>query len=194
VTGTLPLLRSRLLALVALLAGCSAPGAGTRAAPAGTEEHPPAAATQPVLAEALGTNPRLRVQVTEVLRTGAEAVTVKLRLLNPDAAAAVPIGEAFGDGAGDAGSVSGVHLLDAAGKKKLFVLRDEQGRPQCSAGLGPVPPGGQVEAWGRYPSPAPDATRVTVQVPGLAAFRDLPIAGPPVEAESGDGGFGRRGR
>jgi hypothetical protein len=104
---------------------------------------------------------------------------VKFRFRNPDATAAVSIGDAFADAPGEGGSISGVYLLDAAGQKKAFVLHDDRGQPQCSAGLGSLPPGGQVEAWGRYPVPAPGATRVTVQVPGLTAFRDLPVADTP---------------
>jgi hypothetical protein len=178
------------VALVILLAACS-PGGATRPGLPPSETKPTA---PPALAEAERRSPRLRVQVTEVVRTGAEALTVKLRLLNPDAAAAVAIGDAFGDGPGDEGSLAGVHLLDAAGQKRLFVLRDDRGRPQCSAGLGAISPGGQIDAWGRYPSPAPGATRVTVQVPGLAPFRDLPIADPPASADPATTGFGRQGR
>jgi hypothetical protein len=166
--------------LVLVIAACSAPGGGPRSERPPASEKPLAAPkARPVLAEADRASPRVRVQVTEVFSSGPEAITVKLRLLNPDRTAAVTIGDAFADMPGDTGSISGVYLIGAAGRKKSFVFRDDQGQPECSAGLGPLPPGGEIEAWGRYPAPDPGATRVTVQVPGLAGFRDLTVAAPP---------------
>lgn len=133
-----------------------------------------AAPVPAILAEGECANPRVRVQVHEVVRTGPESVTVKFRLVNPDRTAPVTIGDAFADAA-DRGSLSAVFVVDASGQKKAFVLRDDQGEPQCSVGLGQLPPGGQADAWARYPLPAAAATRLTVQVPGLPPFRDLPI-------------------
>ncbi len=124
----------------------------------------------------------MRVQVTEIVRAGAEAVSVKFRLLNPDKTSPVSIGDAFADVPGEAGSLSGIYLVDEGGSKKLFVLRDGQERPQCSTGLGDIAPGGELEAWGRYPVAAAGAARISVQVPRLPAFRDLPISDPPVRS------------
>jgi hypothetical protein len=160
---------TRSLHLLLVIAGCSTP-----ATPPPSPAPPPV--VRAVLAEADCANPRVRVQVTEVVRTAPEAVTVKFRLLNPDKTAPVSVGDSFADAPGEAGSIGGVHLVDSTGLRKVFVLRDDQGRPLCSVNLGPIPPGGALEAWARFPAPAPDATRVGVQVPGLAAFRDLPVA------------------
>jgi hypothetical protein len=156
--------------LAVVFGGCSAPASHRQPIPASR----PIAAARP-LAEADGANPRLRVQVMEVVRTGPEAVTVKVRFVNPDTTAPVSIGDAFGDVPGDAGSLGGLSLTDPAGQKKVFVLRDDQGRPQCSTGLGAIPPGGQVEAWARFPLPAPGAARVVVEFPGVAPLRDLTV-------------------
>jgi hypothetical protein len=167
----------RLLALVLLAGACSAP------APVREAERPAAsggkAAALPALAEAVLERPRVRVQVTDMARTGPEAVSVKFRLLNTDRTSPASIGDAFADTPGDFGSLSGVYLLDGQGTTKLFVLRDDRGQAQCSTGLGPIPPGGQAEAWARFPAPPPAVTRLTVQVPGLPPFRDLPVAEPP---------------
>jgi hypothetical protein len=169
-----------------LLAACSAPGGASPKAAALAAPKTSAAAHAPaVLAEGECANPKLRIQVTEVARSGPESVTVKFRLLNPDRSAPVTIGNAFAEGT-DAGWLSAVFLLDASGQKKAFVLRDDRGEPQSSAALGQLPPGGQADAWARYPMPAPGATRLTVQVPGVPPFRDLPVA----DAPSGTGPAG----
>lgn len=172
--------------LVLFLAACSPPGrVGQPPRPA---VNPPAAA-RPVLAEAVCDAPRVRVQVTEIVRTGAEAVSITFRLSNPDKTSPVSIGDAFADVPGDAGSLSGIYVVDEERRKKLFVLRDGQEQPQCSTGLGDIAPGGAVEGWGRYPMPGFGAARLTVQVPRLPAFRDLPITEPP--ARSGASGARR---
>ena len=160
-----------------LLVACSPPAGAPPSAPAEKAAASPVRVA--VLAEADCTNPKVRVQVTEVVKSGAEAITVKLRLTNADATASVSIADAFAEEPGDIGSLSGVYVLDAEGRKKMYVLRDDRGQPQCSTGLGALPPHGEIEAWGRYPVPSTGATRVTVQVPGLAAFRDLPVSDPP---------------
>jgi hypothetical protein len=166
---------------VLLAASCSAPDVAGPAEDAIPGVRPPAGqpANKPVLAEALCESPRIRVQVTEVVRTGPESVLVKFRLLNPDKVSAVDVGDAFADAPGGTGSLSGVSVVDETGRKRLFVLRDDQGRPQCSTGLGPIAPGGQVEAWARFPASAGQVMRLAVQVPRLAAFRDLAVADMP---------------
>jgi hypothetical protein len=163
------------------LAGCSAPGSELPNSPPAAPKTAAPAAAPAVLAEATCPNPNVRVQVTEVARSGPQSITVRFKLLNPGRHAPVAIGGAFADAGEprDAGSLAGIFVVDATGRRKLFVLRDEVGQPQCSTGLDSIPPGGQVEAWARFPVPAPGAVRLTVQVPGLPPFRDLPVADPP---------------
>lgn len=118
------------------------------------------------------------MQVVEVVRTRPEELLVRFLLVNPDAAAPVVIGAGFSDSPGSPNSIAGVYLLDEARQKKSFVMRDEQGRPLCTSDLKEIPPGGQVAAVSRFPASAPDVDRVTVQVPGLPAFRGLPVTAP----------------
>jgi hypothetical protein len=140
-----------------------------------------------VLAEGVLDAPRIRVQVIDVTRAG-EQILVTLALSTAGTAQVVDIGTAFADPAtGGAGTLSGVCLVDETGRRKALILRDGAGKPMCSTALGPIPPGGRVEAWARFPAPGlPGARRVTVQIPGLAPFRDLPIS-------DGPGGTGRTG-
>lgn len=168
------------LAAAAAAAGCSgSPGAG----------EPGAATPGPasrVLAEGVSGNPRLRVQVVEIERVGPEVLSVRLRLVNPDPAAPVDVGSAFSDGPAERGSISGAYLEDEGGSRKYFVLRDGLGRAQCTTDLGRIAPGGHVDAWSRFPAPAPGVTLVIVQVPGVTPLRRLPVPGPA-------GGTGRAG-
>jgi hypothetical protein len=127
------------------------------------------------------------VQVTEVARTGPEALLVRFRLVNPDPAAPVAPGDAFAQSPDEGSSLSGVYLIDETGRKKLFVLRDDQDHPLCSVGLGAIAPGGRIDAWARYPAPGPGALRVTVQVPKLAPFRGLPVTAGTSPAPVGQG-------
>ena len=168
------------LAATAAAATCSGdPGAGSQ----GTASTVPAIR---ILAEGVSGSPRLRVQVVEIERTGPEVLSVSFRLVNPDPATAVEVGNAFSDGPAEPGSISGAYLEDEGGSRKYFVLRDGLGQPQCTGGLGRIAPGGRVEAWGRFPAPAPGVTLVTVQIPGVTPLRGLPVPGP-------SGGTGRAG-
>jgi hypothetical protein len=159
-------------ALVVLLLAAACRG---QAVPAPGALSPP---RPPVLGEATCERPRLKVEVLEVVRTSPEVLSVKLLLSNLDATAPAVIGNAFADeGAPGDGSLSGAFLLDEAGGKKVFVLRDAQGQPRCSTGLDRVPAGGRIEAWARYPVPRPDVARVALHLPGVPLIRGLAVAG-----------------
>jgi len=154
-------------ALVAV--GCVAAGCRT---PEPAAE--PAPAPRP-LAEGTTDAPRVLVQLMSVERTAAEVVTVQFVLVNPDPSAPVRVGQLFGVEPADGDGLAGVHLVDGD-RKKYFVLRDDQGKPECTSGLGAIPPGGQVTAWIRFPAPPAEVSRITVQVPNLAPFGEVVIA------------------
>jgi hypothetical protein len=160
------------LAVLVLGAACG------RVAPAGKVPAATPARTA-ALAAVLCDRPRIRVEVLEVARTSPEALSVRLMLTNPDAASPVAVGQAFADGEGDGdGSLSGAFVVDEDGGRKVFVLRDLHGRPSCSTVPGPVPAGGHVEAWARYPVPRAGVARITLQVPGAPPLRGLPVTAP----------------
>ncbi len=198
-----------LLAGLASMCACGGQPAEDPAAPGGAAPASAVAATSSTrrpIAEGTCDNPRIRVQVLEITRPDREALLVTFLLVNPDAAAPVTVGDRFSDPAAAAGSLSGVFVLDEGLGKRAYVMRDAQDRPMCSNGLGVIPPGGRVPAWSRFPAPAAGARQVTVQVPGVAAFRNLPITGVPPDARewpgrgdeaarggAGPGGTGRDG-
>lgn len=193
--GVLGTLVCAAVAVVGPLAACSDKPA-TSAGKGATREAPPkTAAASRVLAEGVCDKARIKVQVIEVARSGADVLSLTFHLINLDTTAAVTVGDVFSDpDAGaqglagsqapsqatseEGGTIAGVYLLDEVRQKKLFVMRDDRGRVMCTTDLRRIPPGGRVQAWGRFPAPAGDATHVTVQVPGVAAFRHLPISGP----------------
>jgi hypothetical protein len=115
------------------------------------------------------------VQVVDIRRVSPEEVTVTFALVNPDGRHAVAPGRAFAAGDADGESMAGVSLLDEAGQKRYFVLRDVEGKPLCSGPIGPIPPGGQQTTCVRFPAPPEGVRAITVQVPHAAPFRNVPL-------------------
>ena len=174
--GVLRVIRAGVVLGVAggLAFGCQGPESAAESA----ADRPPAGAapSPPPISKGTTDAPRIRVLLTSVERDAAEAVTVGFLLVNPDPLSPVRIGTRFAARPADGESLSGVHLVDEAGMKKYFVLRDDQGRADCTSGLGEIPPAGRVDASIRFPAPSAGVGRITVQVPHLAPFRSVPIA------------------
>ncbi len=129
-----------------------------------------------MLAEARVDDPPLTVQLVAVERLAGEAVTVTFALVNRDQSRPAAAGHAFAAAEADAESMADTYLLDEAGRKKYFVLRDGQGRPSCTTPIGPIPPGERRTVWVRFPAPPLDVKAITVQVPRAAPFRHVPLA------------------
>ncbi|MBX9423185.1 hypothetical protein [Streptomyces lateritius] len=62
-------------------------------------------------------------------------------------------------------SLGGATLVDAAGKKRYYVLRDTDGRPLTTTGLGIVSAGESVEVFMQFPAPPATTTEVSFQLP-----------------------------
>lgn len=62
-------------------------------------------------------------------------------------------------------SLGGATLVDAAGKKRYYVLRDTDGRPLTTTGLGIVSAGDSVEVFMQFPAPPASTTEVSFQLP-----------------------------
>ncbi|MFB7606719.1 hypothetical protein [Streptomyces gardneri] len=171
-------LASLAVASVALLAvGCGAeekpktakPNA-TTAAPQTTQggENQPTAG-EPV--EALATlkgQKGLELSITSAERDAGGFLTVKGRLSNSgDSGSAVPAQvsgnetEVVKHGT----SLGGATLVDSVGKKRYYVLRDTDGRPLTTAGLGVVSAGDPIEVFMQFPAPPASTTEVSFQLP-----------------------------
>ncbi|MFD7442509.1 hypothetical protein [Streptomyces sp. NPDC059909] len=73
-------------------------------------------------------------------------------------------------------SVAGATLVDLAGKKRYYVLRDTDGRCLCTAGLTPVQPGKSVPVFMQFPAPPDSTTEVDLTLPTFSTAK-LKISG-----------------
>lgn len=105
----------------------------------------------------------VRVENLRLERISRDVVELRLTLVNASEAPVV-VGTQLAGSSAEAGSVSGVLLVDPGRIKRYFVLRDQRNRPDCSSGLAALAPGERVEASSRFP--APSERRVDVLAPG----------------------------
>jgi hypothetical protein len=151
----------------------------TSPAPTPAPQATPAMATTSApppggLASSEGEMPGSSVVVNE-LKRGPNTVTLKFTMINssPDKDIAFDQFHEYGI---DGNSVSGVHLIDAIGKKKYFVQRDADNKPLCSGGVANVAHGGQVLLWAKFPAPPDDVQRIGVEIPHFIPIEDVPIS------------------
>ncbi|MFE2327365.1 hypothetical protein ACFXD5_26165 [Streptomyces sp. NPDC059385] len=65
-------------------------------------------------------------------------------------------------------SVAGVTLVDKAGKKRYYVLRDTDGRCLCTTGLAIIEAGQSVPFFAQFPAPPASTTEVEMSLPTFA--------------------------
>lgn len=65
-------------------------------------------------------------------------------------------------------SVAGVTLVDKAGKKRYYVLRDTEGRCLCTTGLAIIEAGQVVPFFAQFPAPPTGTTEVDFSLPTFA--------------------------
>ncbi|MER6775645.1 MULTISPECIES: hypothetical protein [unclassified Streptomyces] len=65
-------------------------------------------------------------------------------------------------------SVAGATLVDKAGKKRYYVLRDTEGRCLCTTGVSLVKGGASVPFFAQFPAPPASATEVDFSLPTFA--------------------------
>ncbi|GAB1327830.1 hypothetical protein [Streptomyces sennicomposti] len=114
----------------------------------------------------------LLIQITSAQRDTGGFVTVNGALKN-EGAKSVPIPAQI---SGDETeiirhgiSLGGGTLVDSEGKKRYYVLRDTEGRPLTTTGLGTVDPGQTIPVFMQFPSPPTDVTDVTLQLPTFSS-------------------------
>src|SRR5688500_6639475 len=103
---------------------------------------PAAASAAEPIASTDSEQPGIRLDVTELKRTSGDTLMLKFTILN-ESDERLGFGHDFGDPqqGSDYGTVGGLHLVDAANKKKYLVVRDTDGKCLCSAGLGDLEAG-----------------------------------------------------
>ena len=130
------------------------------------------------IATADGEAPETRAEILELKRTSGNQLMLRFMIVN-ESGKPFQFLERMADPANsstDYGSVSGVHILDAANKKKHFVLRDAEGNCVCSRKLDDVAAKGRLTVWARFPAPPEATQKVSVVIPHFIPVDDVPIA------------------
>lgn len=65
-------------------------------------------------------------------------------------------------------SVAGATLVDKAGKKRYYVLRDTESRCLCTTGVSSVDPGQVIPFFAQFPAPPASTTEVEFSLPTFA--------------------------
>ncbi len=150
----------------------TAPVAGTPAPVTNPNPVTPGAAPAPPAAVATQTSnwPGVVADVTEFRRKGS-TLTVRVVLRNQ----------------GNVDSEPDIHynevyVMDLAAGKKYEVLKDEKGAYIAALRTGwnnrwyeKLAPGASYTIWLKFPAPPPEVKAVTLQLPGVPPFEDLPI-------------------
>ncbi len=151
-----------------LLLGCGTPGAGALV-PEATEQPAPVAET-----DALGVGVHevtgVEVALTQVQRASGDTLTVRWSYRNRTQEAK-PVTDEIGE----------TYLVDPINKKKYLMVRDandlpvggQDGDPNRVGGL---PAGQTLTAWAKFAAPADDVERISVYIPNVPLFEDIPIS------------------
>jgi hypothetical protein len=144
------------------------------ATPGGGTSAPPVAAIATADGEKAGT----RVDITELKRSSDNTLTLKFVMVN-DSDNRLGFGYDFGDKENeikDFASIGGVNLVDGAGKKKYFVVRDTENNCVCSRDLKDIPPRGRTNLWAKFPAPPDDVQKISIVIPHFGPIDDAPIS------------------
>ena len=129
------------------------------------------------IATADGESPDTRADIIELKRTGNDQLMLRFTIVN-ESTKPFLVGERMAEPGAqrDFGTVSGVHLLDNASKKKHFVLRDTEGKCVCSTGVKDIKAKESINVWARFPAPPDGTQKVTVVIPRFVPADDVAIS------------------
>lgn len=143
-------------------------------APAAAPVAPAAVAIATADGEKAGT----RVEITELKRSSDNNLTLKFAMVN-DGPANLSFGYDYGDEGNhikDYDSIGGVNLVDNAGKKKYFVVRDTENNCLCSRGIKDVSAKSRSNLWAKFPAPPDDVQKISIVIPHFGPIDDVPIS------------------
>ena len=116
----------------------------------------------------------MKVEIRDLKRDDGGTVTLRFRLIN-DSDKQIGACDMRESGGESCGPISGVHLLDAANKKKYLVVRDSAKKCVCST-IGTIRKGEKANVWAKFPAPPDNIQKVTVVVPHFEPIESVPIA------------------
>jgi hypothetical protein len=169
-------------ALALTLAGCGggddgkAKSAGQSATPQsqGASSQAPNAskAPSPAPTQTLATSngaTGIVLTVNSAVREAGGFVTISGQIKNGGSEAFVQLATWRGDElkAND-GSVAGATLIDKAGKKRYYVLRDTESRCLCTTGITRIGAGESIPFFAQFPAPPTSASEVDFTIPTFA--------------------------
>ena len=146
--------------------------------PANAPAATPAAPAAVVIATADGEKAGTRVEITELKRSSDNNLTLKFAMVN-DGPANLSFGYDYGDEGNhikDYDSIGGVNLVDNAGKKKYFVVRDTENNCLCSRGIKDVSAKSRSNLWAKFPAPPDDVQKISIVIPHFGPIDDVPIS------------------
>ncbi|MFH8452407.1 hypothetical protein ACH4CD_24595 [Streptomyces fungicidicus] len=123
------------------------------------------------LAELRGTD-GLLLQITSAERDSGGFITVNGTVKNDGDKSVVIPPQTSGDETEvikHGPSLGGATLVDSKGKKRYYVLRDTDGRPLTTTGLGNLEAGQTLPVFMQFPAPPADTAEVDLQVPTFAS-------------------------
>ncbi len=177
-------------ALVLTLAGCGDDGQGKVPQSTPTAQKSPDADAQP-RPSASGNQSSAPPQVLATMN-GEAGVVLTINSAARDAGGFLTVSgqikntgdKAFGNTAAWRGnelgasgvSVAGVNLVDKAGKKRYYVLRDTEGRCLCTTGVVIIEAGQSVPFFAQFPAPPASTGEVEFNFPTFASA-SLKISG-----------------
>jgi hypothetical protein len=144
------------------------------AAPPSAPAASPPSSAPPALATNDGDLPGLKTAINELKRTST-TVTLKFTVINASDNSFGMQGVFDGDGSGRFRHLGGVHLIDAASKKKYFVVTDADGTFLSSNNIPNIAPKSQITVWAKFPAPPDDVQKITVEIPHFVPVEDVPI-------------------
>ncbi|MFD7080401.1 hypothetical protein [Streptomyces sp. NPDC059918] len=111
----------------------------------------------------------MTLAVSKAARDAGGFLTVEGQLKNTGSSPYVNTAPWRGNELNSSGvSVAGVTLVDKAGKKRYYVLRDTDGRCLCTTGLAIIEAGQSVPFFAQFPAPPAATTEVEMSLPTFA--------------------------
>lgn len=133
--------------------------------------------TIPAIAVADGETAGTKVEVQELKRSG-NSLMLKISMIN-DSEKPLSFNYNFGDqdnSVKDFNTIGGVTLVDAAGKKKYFVVRDTENTCVCSSNIKDLAPKSRANLWAKFPAPPDEVQKISVIIPHFTPMDDVPIS------------------
>ncbi|MFD6969264.1 hypothetical protein [Streptomyces sp. NPDC059949] len=169
--------------LALALAGCGGGNEKPKESPGSSASQPPsgsspsaAAGTQsaapPQVLATVNGESGVVLTINSVTREAGGFVTINGQIKNTSTQQFVKTSAWRGnerDLSGSGESVAGATLVDKAGKKRYYVLRDTDGRCLCTTGVAALDAGATVPFFAQFPAPPTSTTEVEFSLPTFAS-------------------------